>query len=154
MQNFYIKQGATQPVLVMKVNKDNVFLYEKIQNALQNCAITFSMFDIENNTFKITKQPAGLILKNNCATCILPDYEYLIYYKFSQKDTNKVGRYKAEFKIDFFDTGTTDITGIFIAPIHDELYVNITKSLFKDFNANNKIDGNGVFTTEFTNQYT
>ena len=153
MTNFQIKQGATQPVLVMKVNKDNVFLYEKIQNALENCSITFSMFDIENNTFKITKQPGGLIRKNNCTTCLLPDYEYLIYYKFTQKDTNKPGRYKAEFKINFFDTVSTDITGIFIAPVHEELYINIIKSLFTDFNSNNKIVGDHIFTSPFNTEF-
>ena len=111
------------------------------------------MFDIENNTFKITKQPGGLIRKNNCTTCLLPDYEYLIYYKFTQKDTNKPGRYKAEFKINFFDTVSTDITGIFIAPVHEELYINIIKSLFTDFNSNNKIVGDHIFTSPFNTEF-
>lgn len=152
MDNFIIKQGATQPTLVMAVNKDNVFLYEKFQKALTNCSVSFSMYDIENNVFKITQQSGGLIIKNNCTTCTLPDNEYLIYYKFTQKDTNKPGRYRAEFKIDFFATESTDITGVFLAPVHDELYIDVVKSLFTDFNSNNKIIGR-VFSDQFSTEF-
>lgn len=139
MNTFYIKQGATQPVLVMRLNKNNQFQYEKFQKALENSSITFSMINTETNIYKITKKVGGLILKENCIDCLIPDNEYYIYYQFTEKDTNQPGIYKAEFKIDFYDIEPTDSTGIFIAPITDDLYVNIIPSLFTTFNRNNML---------------
>ena len=143
MENFFIKQGASQPVLVMRVNRDNRFSYEKFQKSLENCAITFSMIDTESNILKVAKQPGGLIsYPIEVATL---ENEYFIYYKFTSKDTNRPGTYRAEFKIDFFDTDSTDMTGTFIAPIQEDLYVIVTKSLFSETNTNGKI-----FTDTFT----
>jgi len=41
-----------------------------------------------------------------------------IYYKWTQKDTNKKGRYKGQFSIILED-------GELIAPIREDLYINI-----------------------------
>jgi hypothetical protein len=153
MTDFYIKEGATLPVLVMKVNRDNQFAYENFQNALENCSITFSMSDIETGTLKIAKKEGGLILKESGDTVSTLNKEYYIYYKFTEKDTNKVGRYKGEFKIDFFDLTESPMTGTFIAPIYNEIYINVVKSLFKDSNLNNKNISNtfnSAFTIEFS----
>lgn len=152
MQEFTIKQGATQPVLVMKVNRYNNFSYEKFERGLENCAITFSMVDEETGIYVVTKRPGGLILKTQYVDDnIVPSNMYYIYYKFTKHDTNKIGRYRAEFKIDFFDVEPTDITGTFIGPIHNDLYVNVRKSLFTNFNNNNHIndDDSGIFTDVF-----
>ena len=130
---FFIKQGASQPALVMRVNRDNRFAYEKIQAALENSTITFSMIDIETNILKVAKNRGGLILMDS-QNSVEDETEYYVYYKFSTDDTNRPGRYKAEFKIDFFDTVSTDITGTFIAPIHDDLFINVIKSLFTERN--------------------
>lgn len=132
MQNFYIKQGATQPVLLMKVNRDNNFSYEKFHTALENSTITFSMYNIETNIFKIAKKRGGIIFKENNINCVVPDNEYYIYYKFTENDTNMCGKFIGEFKIEFYDTVETDITGTFVGPIHDDLYITIKPSLFID----------------------
>jgi len=152
IQEFNIKQGATLPILVMRLNKDNYFLYEEFYNALENSTITFSMFDVENNSYRITKQRAGIILKEPCVDCLVKEEEYYIYYKFSEKDTNKIGRYKGEFKIEFYDTEESNITGTFIAPINDDLYINIVSSLFNEYNRSNR-SGNDIFNNTFTEEF-
>lgn len=152
-QEFFIKQGATQPVLVMKVNRDNRFSYEKFQNALENCTITFSMVDTETDILKIAKKQGGLIQYEPEVKTI--ENEYYIYYKFTSKDTNRPGRFRAEFKIEFYDTVATDMTGVFIAPLHTDLYVIVQKSLFTEVNRNGKIteDDAGIFTDGFFSQF-
>jgi len=154
MENiFYIKQGASLPELVMRVNRDNRFTYEKFQKALENCAITFSMVDTETNILKIAKQPGGLIAYEPEIKTL--ENEYYVYYKFSPKDTNRPGKYKAEFKIDFFDTAQTDMTGSFIAPIHSDLYVIIVKSLFTEVNKTGTITNvdDGIFSNAFLSPF-
>jgi len=153
LQEFYIRQGATLPELVMRVNRDNRFSYEKFQQGLENCAITFSMADTETGILKIAKQAGGLIAYQPEAETL--ENEYYIYYKFSAKDTNRPGRYKAEFKIDFFDTAPSDMTGTFIAPIHEDLYVIVQKSLFTEVNRNgtiNDVDA-GTFSDVFLSPF-
>ncbi len=153
MQNFYIKQGASQPVLAMRVNRDNRFTYEKFQKALENCAITFSMVNTETEILKVAKKPGGLILYTPEEATLEP--EYIIYYKFSAKDTNLPGTYRAEFKIDFFDTEQSDMTGTFIAPIHDDLFVIVRDSLFTEINSTGKITNveDGSFSNAFFSSF-
>lgn len=151
-QSFNIKQGATIPILVMKLNRDNYFLYENFYNALENSSITFSMFDLENNNYKITKKRGGFILKPISETSGVREEEYYIYYKFSERDTNKVGRFKGEFKIDFFDTEKTIMTGTFITPVLKDLYINIVSSYFTEFNRSNGADYR-IFDEQFTNEF-
>ncbi len=149
---FNIKQGSTLPVLVMKLNRDNYFLYEEFYNALENSTITFSMYDLETNLYKITKKRGGIILKEPCTDCIVKEEEYYIYYKFTEKDTNKVGRYLGEFKIEFYNTEPTIMTGTFIAPITNDLHINVVDSMFTEYNRSNSVD-NGIFTNTFSIQY-
>lgn len=149
--NFFIRKGATQPVLVMRVNRDNDYSYEKFQSALENCAITFSMACVETNILKIAKKEGGLIQYEPEDTT-LDEPEYYIYYKFTEKDTNRPGTYRAEFKIDFFDTEISDMTGTFIAPVSDDLFVIIRDSLFNETNSLNNETGQ-IFQNEFQNEF-
>ena len=65
---------------------------------------------------KIFMSPAYLTEKNR--TNPDSDREYYIYYKWTQKDTNKKGRYIGEFSIVLEN-------GELIAPIVSNLYINI-----------------------------
>ena len=138
MEEFYIKQGATQPILVMKVDLESRFTYEQFNNALENSTITFSMVDTQTGIYKIAKKRAGFILKENLVSNILKEEEYYIYYKFTSIDTNRPGKYKGEFKIEFYDTEETETTGTFLGPIKSDLTILIQPSLFTETNKNNK----------------
>jgi hypothetical protein len=117
---FFIKKNSTLPKLKMELINDgrNDFrnFYEKIQNA----TITFTMTDVETKVKRIACSPAYLELSisNDCAQTETPTYH--ITYQFSELQTSREGRYNGYFTITFLDG-----TGTLIAPIRDELYINI-----------------------------
>jgi hypothetical protein len=53
------------------------------------------------------------------------DPEYLIYYQFTPRDTNKVGRYQAQFLL-------RNDEGTLILPIREQLFVNVQESFIAD----------------------
>jgi hypothetical protein len=116
-QYFYIKKNSTKPILKLKVVNDGRFDYKKLHEELENSAISFSMYDIINNKFKIFRKQGVLIPVEDVLD------EYYIGYIFNQKETDTPGIYKIEFKIDFFSDNSS-----LIIPIRDDIYVNIIDS--------------------------
>jgi hypothetical protein len=114
---FFIKQGATLPILKMEpVIDGRSDSYKNIIEILDNAIIRFSMRREDNGIQKIFMNQAYIVekLKNN------PDNptEYYIYYKWNANDTNKKGRYYGEFSIVLE-------SGELISPIRENLYINI-----------------------------
>jgi len=120
-QHFFIKKNSTLPIIKMKVVNDGRYDYKKIFDRLENAAITFSMVD-EKGTPRVYNQQGILIDVENltCPEC----EEFYIGYVFKAKDTKKVGCYKAEFRLDFLDDGSS-----LIVPIREDLYVNVIDSI-------------------------
>ena len=71
----------------------------------------------------ITSRPGGFVNK----TFLNPNTEpeYYIYYQFTNKDTNRVGRYEGQFML-----RTPD--GVLILPIREELYINVQPSFISE----------------------
>ena len=114
---FFIKQNSSLPILKMDVVFDGrTDSWSNFYGLLNTSNIRFSMKNEGNGAQKIFMQPAYVTQKtpNN------PDSnkEYYIYYKWTSKDTNKVGRYVGEFLI-------TLESGELIAPIRENIYINI-----------------------------
>lgn len=114
---FFIKQNTTLPILKMDVVRDGrTDSWKNFYEILDNANIRFSMKNVENGIQKIFMKPAYIVekTKNN------PDSstEYYIYYKWTEKDTNKKGRYIGEFLIEFE-------IGDLVTPIVQNLYINI-----------------------------
>lgn len=129
-QEFNIKENSRLPLLVMRVTDENYFTYEDFHLAISEAVITFSMKEVGSNKFKITKKKCNLLVKEpNCADCTEERPEYYIYYQFSKRDTNKVGRYKGEFHIEFSNNQTIFNTNL-ILPVSNDLYVNVIPSIF------------------------
>ena len=116
----FINKNSTLPKLKMELVNDgrNDFrnFYEKIQNA----TITFTMYDVETKVKRIACSSANLEMatSNNCENTETPTY--YITYQFTELQTSRVGRYNGYFTITFLDG-----TGTLIAPIRDELYINV-----------------------------
>ena len=110
------------PILQMKVVNDGRFDYESIFDRLETANITFSMVD-EKGRYRVYNKPGLLIPIDSLNDS---GEGFYIGYNFNEKDTSKVGIYKAEFKIDFLDDNST-----LIIPIREDLYVNITDSFTK-----------------------
>ena len=104
----------------MRVINDGRSDYKKIFDNLENAAITFSMKEVDSCKYRVFNKPALIIPVEDeaCGTT-----EYYIGYKFSQRETSIAGSFKAEFKINFLDDGTT-----LIVPIYEDLYVDIADS--------------------------
>lgn len=117
---FFINKDSTLPKLKMELVNDgrNDFrnFYEKIQNA----TITFTMYDVETKVKRIACSTANIEMatSNDCETTEVPTY--YIAYQFTELQTSRVGRYNGYFTITFLDG-----TGTLIAPIRDELFINV-----------------------------
>lgn len=132
---FYIKKNSTLPLLKLQVVKDGRSDYNKFMDLLEVSSLFFSMVDIETGIPKITSRPAGFVEK----TFIDPNAEpeYYIYYQFTNKDTNKVGRFEGQFMLRSSD-------GNLILPIREKLYIDIQESFIAD-----DLDYESCYVSEF-----
>ena len=120
---FYLKKNSTLPLLKIQVAKNGRGDYNDFMKIIESSAIFFSMVDIESGIPKITSRPAGFVEKFLDDPNATP--EYYIYYQFTNRDTNKPGRYEAQFMLRNDD-------GVLILPINEKLYINIQESFIAD----------------------
>lgn len=120
---FFIKQNSTLPLLKLQVVKDGRSDYNNFMKTIELSAIFFSMVDIETGIPKISSRPAGFVEKKFEDPNAEP--EYYIYYQFSNKETNRVGRFEGQFLMRNDD-------GVIILPIRESLYINIQESFIAD----------------------
>jgi hypothetical protein len=104
----------------MKVTNDGRSEYKNIYEKLENATVTFSMRDVETGRYKVFNK-AGLVIPWYDESC--GEEKYYIGYKFTTRDTDRPGCYRAEFKIDFLDDNCT-----LIVPIYDDLFVDVLDS--------------------------
>ena len=86
---WFIKKGATLPLLKVNVIKDGRSDYNRSMKFLSETDVFFSMVDTETNIPRITTRPAGLMSKIAPLTASTSDY--YVYYQFTPFDTKKVG---------------------------------------------------------------
>ena len=120
---FFIKKNATLPVLKLQVVKDGRSDYNNFMNTIELSTIFFSMVDVETGVPKISSRPAGFVEKLFEDPNAEP--EYYIYYQFTNKDTNRVGRYEGQFMLRNDD-------GVLILPIRENLFINVQESFISD----------------------
>ncbi len=121
--DFYIRQGATDPILKMRLIDDGKNDKSSFNELLGNSVITFEMSDIKTGIPVILNGQASLALrvkKYNQTTD-----EYYIVYRFTEAQTAFVGKYEGKFTIQFTDTDGNNTTKL-IVPIRDRLYIHIT----------------------------
>ena len=121
--DFYIRQNATRPLLKMKVVNDGRDDYQKFHEAIQNAVIKFSMYDPDNDVYRVARKAASVVKRASLNPLINDKDEYYVVYEFTASDTSKAGTFKGEFRIDFLDD-----CGILVAPIRDELFIHILES--------------------------
>jgi hypothetical protein len=121
--NFYIKKNATLPVLKLQVVKDGRSDYNRFMSLIETSSIFFSMVNVDTGIPKITSKQAGFVSMEQ----LNPDAptEYYLYYQFTNRDTNKPGRYEGQFMLRTDD-------GVLILPIREQLFINIQESFIAD----------------------
>lgn len=120
---FFIKKGATLPVLKMQVVQDGRSDYQNFAELIATSKILFSMVDVYTGIPKISSKRAGFVHK----TFVNPDtpVEYYIYYKFTTRDTNSTGRYEGQFLL-------SNEQGILILPLRERLFINIQDAFVQE----------------------
>ena len=117
--NFYINKNANLPLLKMQVVKDGRSEYQEFMRLLETSSIFFTMINSESGIPKIVSKPAYIVELTNVDDNA--QVEYYVYFRFTKKDTNKVGTYKGQFLI-------KNAEGDLIVPIREELYINVEDS--------------------------
>jgi hypothetical protein len=114
---FFIKQNSELPILKMEVVRDGRTDSWKLFDAdLDNATIRFSMKEESTGIPKIVMNNAFITEKIQQNPDATPSY--YIFYKWTQRDTRRKGRYLGEFSI-------INSMGELIAPIRENLYINI-----------------------------
>lgn len=121
---FHINKNATLPILKLELIKDGRNDYHKFHEKIQNANIYFTMTDIITGVKRIAKKSAGIKLVEPKSDCV--GEEYYVVYQFTPKETANAGRFVGQFEIDFLDG-----TGTLIAPIREELFINVLDGSIK-----------------------
>jgi hypothetical protein len=121
---FFINKNATLPKLKMELIKDGRNDFHKFYDKVQNADIYFTMTDVVTGVKRISKKPAYLELVEPSSECV--GEEYYVVFQFSTRETNTCGRFVGEFELVFLDG-----TGTLIAPIREELYINVLERTIK-----------------------
>ena len=120
---FFIKKKSTLPILKLQVVKNGRSDYNNFMELLETSSIFFSMVNVDTGVIKINSKPAGFVEKTFLDPNANP--EYYIYYKFTNTDTNTVGKFEGQFLIKNDD-------GNLILPIREKLFIYIQDSFIAD----------------------
>lgn len=115
---FFIKKGATLPILQLGLIPNSKHGYNDFYDMVQNSTITFSMTNIDSGVKKIFCKEALCINRLDTSSDIYD--KFILSYKFNDRDTNTVGSYYGEFTINFNDN-----IGKLIVPIKDKLLIHV-----------------------------
>lgn len=121
---FFINRNSTLPRLKMELIKDGRNDFHKFYDKIQNADIFFTMTDVTTGVKRISKKAAYIELVEPTSDCV--GEEYYVVYQFSSRESSLEGRYVGEFEIVFLDG-----TGTLIAPIREELFINVLRRTIK-----------------------
>jgi hypothetical protein len=119
---FFIRQGATDPILKMRLIDDGKNDKSSLNDLLENSNITFEMFDVETEQYHILNgmcQLTNRIKKYDQTTD-----EYYITYRFTEEGTSVKGRFEGMITIQFLDINSNP-TNKLIVPIGEKLFINV-----------------------------
>jgi hypothetical protein len=133
--DFFIKKNATLPLLKLQVVNNGRSDFDNFMKTIELSAIFFSMVDVETGIAKVTSKPAGFVEKTFTDPNSEP--EYYIYYQLTSTDTNRVGKFEAQFLL-------RNDEGVLILPIREKLTVYVQDSFIA-----NDLDYESCYVSEF-----
>ena len=119
---FFIRQGATEPILKMRLIDDGKNDKSSFNDMLENSDITFEMFDVK------TGEP--VVLNSECLlTTRTKKYdqttdEYYITHRFTEENTSQIGKFEGKITVQFLDTNSNPTTKL-ILPVKEKMFINI-----------------------------
>ena len=119
---FFIRQGASDPILKLRLIDDGKNDKSSFNDLLENSDITFDMFDVETGTYEILNSQC--LLTTRTKKYDQTTDEYYITHRFTENNTSKKGRYEGVVTIQFLDINSNP-TNKLIVPIKEKLFINI-----------------------------
>jgi hypothetical protein len=119
---FFIRQGASDPILKMRMIDDGKNDKSSFNDMLESADITFEMSDVK------TGEP--VILNSDCLVTTRTKLynqtteEYYITHRFTETQTSEMGKFEGKITIQFLDTNGNPTTKL-ILPVKEKLYINI-----------------------------
>jgi hypothetical protein len=119
---FFIRQGASDPILKMRLIDDGKNDKSSFNDLLENCDITLDMFRIEDGEPEILNSQCNITTRDkkyNQTTI-----EYYIVHRFTESQTTNVGKYEGKITVQFLDTNLNPTTKL-ILPVKEKLFITI-----------------------------
>jgi ssDNA-binding replication factor A large subunit len=119
---FFIRQGASDPILKMRMIDDGKNDKSSFNDLLENSNITFNMFRIEDGEPFILNSQCNITTRNKKYNQTTD--EYYIVHRFTESHTSKIGKYEGKITIQFLDTNSNP-TNKLILPIKEKLFITV-----------------------------
>lgn len=119
---FFIRQGATDPILKMRLVDDGKNDKSSFNDLLENSDITFEMVDHKTGEPEILNAQCLLTTRNKKYNQTTD--EYYITYRFTEHQTLKSGKFEGKINVQFLDTNSEKTTKL-ILPVKEKLFINI-----------------------------
>lgn len=119
---FFIRKGATDPMLKLRLSDDGRNDKSSLNDLLENADIRFDMIGIETEIPHILGEPC--VLTTRTKKYDQTTDEYYITFRFNENQTKDIGKYEGIVNIQFRDTDLLP-TNKLIVPIKEKLYINI-----------------------------
>jgi hypothetical protein len=119
---FFIRKGATDPLLKLRLVDDGRNDKSSLNDLLENADIRFDMINIETEIPEILG--GQCLLTTRTKNYDQTTEEYYITYRFTSEQTKEVGKFEGIVNVQFRDTDLKP-TNKLIVPIKEKLYINI-----------------------------
>lgn len=119
---FFIRQGASEPILKMRLIDDGKNDKSGFNDMLESCNITFDMYDVETGEPEILNSSCQITTRDKKYNQTTD--EYYIVHQFTESQTEKLGKYEGKITIKFLDTNLNPTTKL-ILPVKEKLYITI-----------------------------
>jgi hypothetical protein len=119
---FFIRQGASEPILKLRMIDDGKNDKSGFNDSLESCDITFDMYDVETGEPEILNSDCYITTRDKKYHQTTD--EYYIVHRFTESQTSKVGKYEGKVTIQFLDTNLNPTTKL-ILPVKEKLFITI-----------------------------
>ena len=119
---FFIRQGATDPILKMRMIDDGKNDKSSFNDLLELATITFDMFDVKTGEPVLLSETCNITTRTKLYH--LTTDEYYMVFRFTEEQTSVVGKFEGKITVEYTPAGYTTPNKL-ILPVKEKLYINI-----------------------------